>query len=72
MVTPLTWESLKGRHPAAASRKRALWRRGKTQLLSNTDGVPERVEVELTVGAEIPRDHTQLPLFHPLSATLSV
>lgn len=44
----LTWESLKGRHPAAARRKRALCKgRKDTQLhFSTSKGFPETVEVE--------------------------
>lgn len=40
----LTWESLKGRHPAAARRKRALWRGGKhAASLVNIKGESRRV-----------------------------
>ena len=44
----LTWESLKGRHPAAARRKRALWRGGKRHSFTIQDeGRPREGGLEL-------------------------
>lgn len=45
----LTWESLKGRYPAAARRKRALWRGRQNQQLhfSTSENFPESTEAEI-------------------------